>query len=512
MKKNSIFILFICFSVTLFAQDIVSKEPSNRNVILEELTGKGCQYCPDGHKRAQQLMNNYPGRFFAINVHQGGYANGTPNYTTPYGNSLASQAGMGLNGTGYPAGTVSRQTFENVPIMGSSYFLYDRMRWAACTYRGTNEPSCLNVAAKGTIDSTARKLTLLVEVYYTGNAVESTNKLTVAMLQNEILGPQSGGQQYNPDMMLNGQYRHMHMLRDFITGQWGVNVSPTTEGSFWSEIFEYDIPENINNIPVVLEDLEFIVFVAENNKTIISGSQAVIEPGTSHTIIASTSENGTITRVGDQNYPDNVGTTYFFIPDENYEVDEIFVDGEPVEIGKSVTSYTFPIVDKDYTIHVTFKLMPGYFYITSSAGENGTITPEGEILYFETESVTYIFTPDENYEVEEVYIDDEPMGLEQATEYTFTQVDKDYTIHVTFRLLENIKDVNGDLISVNPNPVNDKLFISGVYEKLEIISISGQIVASANNQPIVDVNHLSKGIYFVKIQSNNQSITFKIIK
>ncbi|MCL2247554.1 MAG: hypothetical protein FWC10_10700, partial [Lentimicrobiaceae bacterium] len=116
MKKILALFLVACFSTTLFAQIVVSTEPSNRNAVLEEFTGKTCQYCPDGHKRAQQLMNQYPGKFFAINVHQGGYATGTPNYTTPYGTALASQAGMGLTNTGYPAGTVSRQAFPGVTL------------------------------------------------------------------------------------------------------------------------------------------------------------------------------------------------------------------------------------------------------------------------------------------------------------------------------------------------------------------------------------------------------------
>jgi len=277
MKKIFSFLLVACFTATLFGQTIVSTTPANRNMVLEELTGKTCQYCPDGHKRAQQLMNQYPGRFFAINVHQGGYASGTPNYTTPYGNALASQAGMGQNNTGYPAGTVNRQVFTGVSVMGASYFLYDRDKWANCAAIGLAEPSCCNVAAAGTLDWNTRHLTLLVEVYYTGNGVGTTNKLTVAMLQSEILGPQTGASQWYPEMMVGSEYRHMHMLRDFITGtQWGMDVSPVTAGSFWSYTFEYDIPQHFNNIDVILENLEFIVFVTENEKKIITGAEAAV--------------------------------------------------------------------------------------------------------------------------------------------------------------------------------------------------------------------------------------------
>lgn len=56
------------------AQQYVSTEPANRNVIIEEFTGRNCGYCPDGHRIANEIMANNPGRVWAINVHAGGYA------------------------------------------------------------------------------------------------------------------------------------------------------------------------------------------------------------------------------------------------------------------------------------------------------------------------------------------------------------------------------------------------------------------------------------------------------
>jgi hypothetical protein len=56
------------------AQTIVSTEPMNRNVVLEEFTGIHCQYCPDGHRIAQGIADANPGRVTLINVHQGSFA------------------------------------------------------------------------------------------------------------------------------------------------------------------------------------------------------------------------------------------------------------------------------------------------------------------------------------------------------------------------------------------------------------------------------------------------------
>ena len=49
-------------AVTASAQTIVGTAATNKNVVLEELTGKTCGYCPDGHRIANLIYNNNPGR------------------------------------------------------------------------------------------------------------------------------------------------------------------------------------------------------------------------------------------------------------------------------------------------------------------------------------------------------------------------------------------------------------------------------------------------------------------
>ena len=864
MKKIFILLLVVCFATTLFSQTIVSTTPSNKNFILEEYTGTNCTYCPDGHKIANQIMTNNPGRAWAINIHQGGFSGNNPDYKTEFGNALANQYSI----NSYPNGTCNRGTG-----------VVARNLWTSQCANIIAQPSPVNVAATVTIDWNTRLLTVYVEAYYTDNAANPTNKLNIALLQNNVLGPQVGGSSYYPAMMRFGKYQHMHMLRHLLTGQWGVEIPATTTGTFYSQTFTYNIPAHIRNVPICLEDLEVIAFVCENNKTILTGCKAdltiengpacfgriemiedkivavcdgsnsaicyirnsndfdvnsvefaysigggapdyyvwsrktiapqsfdtihlptfllapnlsqdlmvtitkfndincnfscskafkkevvfgeeemklvittdrycsettfkIFNPdgtillqggpwtdltsngttvrefnfiptmegchrlevydafgdginagygagnvkildskgtqmyynngqfgskltatvylGETADITATSGTNGTIVPINETTYPVGSRAKYSFLPDAHYEVDEVFIDGEPLgktqptsytfsdvdrnysisvtyrlmpsitasagengtisPIGETfhatgstpefvfipdrnyeveevfvdgvpmglehATSYTFPAVDKDYTIHVVFKLLPGYNItasagengaispagnvfcatglsaefvftpdanyeveevfvdgepmglpqatgytipavdkdytihvtfrlmpsITATAGENGTISPIGKTFYATGSSATFAFTPDSDYEVEDLYIDGEPMGLEYATSYTFPAVDKDYTIHVTFKKIIGIKDINGVLIAVAPNPVNDKLWVTGTYDKLEIFSIAGQILATAFNQPVVDLNNLTKGIYFVKIQTNGQVCTFKIIK
>ena len=654
MKKFLFIVLIACFTTALLSQTIVSTTPSNRNVILEEYTGKTCGWCPAAHKIAQQLMNANPGRLFSIAIHQGGFAEGIPNYTTPYGDPLMAQAGPP---SGYPTGSLNRQRLPGTS--GSGQLLYDRGQWTSIANTIKAEASCLNVAAEGTIDWATRKLTLLVEVYYTGSAAQPTNKLTVAMLQNEILGPQSGMRENYPEMVLGTLYRHQHMLRDFITGQWGVDVTPTTTGSFWEDTFEYDIPLHINDIDVALEDLEFLVFVAENEKTIISGAKANItmvnqpandaripllteipmydcstaarayvtiknigtDPLTSAEFTYTVAGGATNSFVWNKRSIPTMTTDTIHLPDFQIQIGQeqviqttlvkangqaITAAPKAIPITKVVTpgdvGMTFILATDQHANHNTFKIFnpdgtiliqdgpwdpcawlcvtpryynfvpvmegchtvvvydsngdgvnydsgAGYIKILNAKGEeiwynngvfgyemgvgvsvdaiatvhkisataanNGEISPAGErLFYIEGTDAEFTFSPRAGYEVREVQIDGVTVpGTAAITSYTIPAVEKDYKIHVLFRVKQiGIEDANGVAISIAPNPVNDKLYVTGMYEKLEIISITGQVLATAHNEPTVEVSHLAKGIYFVKIQSNGKTGTFKVVK
>jgi hypothetical protein len=112
MKK--IFTLAAVLLTTgLLAQTIVSTNPENKNVILEEFTGIYCVYCPEGHAIAQAIKDANPNDVYLINIHTGGYANPTgndPDFRTQFGAAIASQSNL----VGYPAGTVNRHYFPGV--------------------------------------------------------------------------------------------------------------------------------------------------------------------------------------------------------------------------------------------------------------------------------------------------------------------------------------------------------------------------------------------------------------
>ena len=261
MKKNLLTLLFLtAFFANIFAQTIVGTDPETKNVVLEEFTGIHCVYCPDGHAIAQGIQDQHPNDVVLINIHTGSFASpssGEPDYRTPWGDAIAAQSGL----TGYPAGTVNRHLFPGMS-QGSGTAM-SRGNWTSASNQTLAQESYLNVGCEATVTA-AGQLTVYVEVYYTGDSPESTNLLNVAILQDNIFGPQTGGGAGN-------NYQHMHMLRHMITGQWGVEITETTEGSLYSNTFTYDIPADYNDVPVVLEDLDIVAFVSETHQEIVSG-------------------------------------------------------------------------------------------------------------------------------------------------------------------------------------------------------------------------------------------------
>lgn len=258
-------VLFL-FTYPLISQTIVSTTPENKKVILEEFTGINCVYCPDGHAIAQSIKDDNPDDVFLVNIHVGNFATpgaGQPDYRTPFGTAINNQAGV----VGYPAGTVNRQVFPGWSQNGASGTAMNRNFWTPASNQIQTEPSYVNLGVEASIDLNTRELTVHVEAYYTGNSPVGTNKLNVALLQNNTLGPQIGGG-------MGENYNHMHRLVHMLTGQWGVDVNTTTTGSFIDETFTYTIPADYNNIPVDFyeAEMEVVVFMTETTQEIISGN------------------------------------------------------------------------------------------------------------------------------------------------------------------------------------------------------------------------------------------------
>jgi hypothetical protein len=265
--KQSLLLLGGVFasSISLFAQQTpVSQTPQNRNAVLEELTGIHCGYCPDGHKRANDIAAANPGRVVLVNVHAGGYAtpgSGEPDLRTTDGTALDGF----FNPEGYPAGAVQRKPFGTEAFLATS-----RANWQSQVNTTLAEASPANVAMDATIDATTRQLTLHVEIFYTSPQAAGTNHyLNIGMLQNDFEAIQSNYGNYNPTAILpNGKYLHQHIFRGYLNagGTWGETIDASQTGVITKTV-TYTLPANINGVDLNIGKLQFFAILHTGHNT-----------------------------------------------------------------------------------------------------------------------------------------------------------------------------------------------------------------------------------------------------
>lgn len=417
--------------------EFVSKEQQKRNVLIEELTGINCQYCPDGHAIANDLIKNNPDRVWAVNVHSGGYApTSYPNL-----NTTASAAICNAFTTGsFPSGIVNRSTAT----------AENRFSWETSTNQQLSQNAECNVGGQIVINTETRSARATVEVYYTGNSSSDNNYLTIMMLQDSILGPQSGASTWNPSQMIDDQYVHMHILRDVITPTWGEKIAPTTAGTLITKTYTYEIPEVIgspNGVEVDLNNIHFIALVTEKQDN------------------------------------SNAGNSYDFPTRPILNVNQL-----PIVEGKDVI-------------------------ITATVNPENAGTVTGADTYKEAETVTLTATANEGYKFLNWTENGEVVSNEAKYLFIATK-DRDLVANFeltdgidefssAFNLYPNPAN---DRLHIESKVKINEVTIYDVYgRQQELSAISGQ-------QTVIDVTSLNNGIYFVKIVTDNGEVIKRFVK
>lgn len=556
-------------------EQFVSTEVSNKNVVIEEYTGINCGYCPDGHKRANEIAAANPGRVFVINVHVGSYAANT--YTTQWGNALANQTGL----TGYPAGTVNRHVFPDLLSQGESgtHTVTDLSRghWATAAGRVMAETSPVNIAARGTLDWSTRELSITVQLYYTADEANATNKLNVAILQDNVIGSQSGAS-LNPAQQVGNQYRHMHMLRHLITGQWGEDVTTTTQGSFVEKNYTYTIPASLgspNAIAAKLEDLQFVAFVSQGQQEILTGCEVEIEninmpalsariDGLNNIAVLDCSNearvSANVTNVGTDaitsltfQYSVANGTpmTYDWTGNiasmaaETIELPTLTINTNTNQVVKakivSANGQAFESDESSLTIKKTVVTGDGpmvlkiktdsYASETSYKlyGPNNNVIQQSSSFTNTTEHTFDLNFPTPGcyrLEVLDSYGDGIAYGstgyirifAADGTTQLFNASGSSFTDKLVVQIsveTVDIDDVTFEDMIIFPNPATELINIEGSanIQQVELYNLQGQRVAmEMGNVRTLSLSNLSAGMYIMKVTTENGTATYKVSK
>jgi len=281
------FLSFLCF-----AQLPVSHTAGKKQALIEDFTGNKCQGCPSGAKQADQIIAANPGKAFAICIHSSGSfsepdtAASAKDFRTPDGDAIRNISGIGI--VSYPSGMVNR-VIPTYPQTTGGLAMYHGF-WANETNAILLQNSYVNIAGQAYLHPTTRQMYVYIEAYYTSNCPVSTNKLNVALLQDNIIAYQKGAYNY-PAMQVGNDYRHNHVLRDMITNSaLGDNITGSkTAGTTYTRTISYNVhatyPDTgARKIPTVLADLQLLAWIAESDRNIIAVCKIPITITTSATI------------------------------------------------------------------------------------------------------------------------------------------------------------------------------------------------------------------------------------
>ena len=155
-----------------------------------------------------------------------------------------------------------------------------------------------------------------------------------------------------------------------------------------------------------------------------------------YTIAVTQPSNGAITP-GTTTVNHGADQAFVIAPNVGYKVNEIKVNGNNVNLSNvpnvnGIYTYTFENITADKTLTAT--MVAKTFTITASAGDNGSITPNGDATVNYGGTKAYTFTPNSGYVVDNVKVDNINLGA--LTAYTFTNVVANHTIEVTFKPVE----------------------------------------------------------------------------
>ncbi|MBN2019255.1 MAG: hypothetical protein JW749_03415, partial [Sedimentisphaerales bacterium] len=201
---------------------------------------------------------------------------------------------------------------------------------------------------------------------------------------------------------------------------------------------------------------------------------------TSRTLTVTSSAGGTVLDpgIGIFPYDEYSYVDLYAEADENYH----FVNwtGSAVSMGRLFDDPNLPwgyvYMDYDYTLTANFAIDTRI--VTVSAGQNGSIDPNGDIIVDYGYDRTFNATADYGFTVEAWYLDDQIVQIGGDT-YTLNNVTEDHTVHVTFgiaRVISGMITVAGSALpDVNIISLGVVTDINGFYTAEVADGWSGEV-------------------------------------
>jgi hypothetical protein len=269
-------IFLISIAISAKSQVLVDTTVQNRNVLLELFTGVRCGYAYQALDTLNQLKAMHGDNFFPVAIHAGNLAAPFPgevDYRTTYGDSIFNMAFADAIGYPYPLGTINRHIFADNNSLRMARIHFSRYSDSILN----SYQAAANIGIGLSLDTANNVLHIQCEVYYTNNTIDSINKLHIVLLQHNVKSLQ---REYKGVTVEPVEFVQSYMLRQSITGLDGIPIYHTSLAAHKLKVdtvISYTIPTQIDNLPVVTDDLQVIAFITDvNNKEVVNVNGASV--------------------------------------------------------------------------------------------------------------------------------------------------------------------------------------------------------------------------------------------
>jgi hypothetical protein len=268
MKK---FLLAISlFPIAAAAQPLVSASPENRTTLVEQFTGLYAGEGVQGNNAAMAVYMNNPLEVSIINYHAGPFSvpiGNDPDFSTMDGNTIGNYFSVQQ----HPRGVVNRRPFPQVYALN-----YTDYQAASNAARALTSP--VNLGMASTFNATTRELSVDVEILYTANSPGGNDYITVALIENDVVGWQTDFT--NPNGA-DTAYNHPRMFRTMLAGTWGDEVMTTTAGHTETRTYSVVVDSTWN-----IANCQVVAFIGELQDDVYQARHVPADGGTTTLSIA----------------------------------------------------------------------------------------------------------------------------------------------------------------------------------------------------------------------------------
>ncbi len=231
---------------------------ATKRIFLEEGSGGWCGYCPDGHLRMRDILEE--------NLNVNGTYNKVVGIVHHNADGMANTQSNTINtaySTGYPYGVVDRTLFADQATVG-----LNRGLWATKITDRMNTVSPVNITITDkTFDAATRKITFSVKADFVDYAKPGDIRITAIVSEDNVRGPKlsatsttwnqhnyysqddagaggSGHELYTEPAYFYG-YLHRHVAKTILPSAWGAAgpiINGPAEGSTYTQTFTYTLP------------------------------------------------------------------------------------------------------------------------------------------------------------------------------------------------------------------------------------------------------------------------------